>query len=87
MIRFEWDEQKRLSNIEKHGVDFQQATSFDFETAVEYLYIKNKEQRATAYGLISKRLYALVYTERDGNIRVISLRKANSREVKIYVEG
>lgn len=45
------------------------------------------EQRITAYGLIGNRLFVLIYTERNNNLRVISLRKANSKEVSNYVQG
>ncbi len=83
----EWDEHKRQSNIKKHGVDFQLVTLFDFDSAQEYSYIRNNEQRIIAYGLIGNQLFVLVYTERNDNLRVISLRKANSKEVKNYVQG
>ena len=83
----EWDEHKRQSNIKKHGVDFQLVTLFDFDSAQEYSYIRNNEQRIIAYGLIGNQLFVLVYTERNDNLRVISLRKANSKEVKNHVQG
>jgi uncharacterized DUF497 family protein len=44
------------------------------------------ETRQIAFGFINKRLFVCVYTDRDGERRVISLRKANTREVRRYGE-
>ena len=43
------------------------------------------EPRFRAYGVIDSRLYCPVFTPRDGDTRIISLRKANRREVNDYV--
>jgi uncharacterized protein len=42
------------------------------------------EVREVAFGLINDRLFVCVYVDRDAQRRVISLRKANKREVKRY---
>jgi uncharacterized DUF497 family protein len=42
------------------------------------------EVRKVAFGFISDRFFACVYTDREAERRVISLRKANSRELKRY---
>ncbi len=42
------------------------------------------EERFIAYGYVDKRLHVCVYTVRENEIRVISVRKANDREVKKY---
>ncbi|MBV6274193.1 BrnT family toxin [Alcaligenaceae bacterium CGII-47] len=44
------------------------------------------ELREIGYGVIQRRLYCVVFTLRGERIHVISLRKANSREVQSYVE-
>jgi hypothetical protein len=83
---YTWDERKRASNLKKHGVDFAIAADFDFATAL-VLHDDRKdygEQRYRAYGAIKGRLYALVFTRRDGRARVISLRKSNAREIAAY---
>ena len=41
------------------------------------------ERRFLAYGPIESRLYVLVHTPREGRVHVISLRKANKREVRV----
>jgi uncharacterized protein len=45
------------------------------------------EERWVALGLIGNRVHAMIYTMRRDNIRIISLRKANGREVDYYENG
>lgn len=85
-MQFEWGDNKHQSNIDKHGVSFEIVDQFEFDTALEISYTRNDELRTTAYGLVGNRVYCLVYTLRGEIVRVISLRKANRREVKTYVE-
>ena len=59
-------------------------TEFDFENALEIEQVIDGKVRYFALGHIGSRLYALVYTLRGDALRVISLRKANKREVKRY---
>ena len=81
---YEWDPQKRQENLDKHGVDFAAIDDFELENAAIFLDRRRdyREPRYVAYGLIGDRLYCLVFALRGEKIRVISLRKANRREVK-----
>lgn len=45
-----------------------------------------KEVRKIGYGPIADRLYCVVFTQRGSTMHIISMRKANSREVRKYVE-
>jgi uncharacterized DUF497 family protein len=83
---YAWDQRKRASNLRKHGVDFAIVQDFDFETALVLRDDRKKygEERYRAYGTIKGRLHALVFTHREGRIRVISLRKSNAREIAAY---
>jgi uncharacterized DUF497 family protein len=83
---YAWDERKRASNLRKHGVDFAIVQNFDFETALVLRDDRKNygEERFRAYGSIHGRLHALVFTRREGQIRVISLRKSNAREITNY---
>jgi len=87
-VRYEWDEAKRIKNLLTHGVDFADAEKFQWQTAKVIIDNRHEypEQRFIATGLIEKRLYVMAFTMRSGAIRIISLRKANKREVKIYEE-
>jgi uncharacterized DUF497 family protein len=83
---YAWDERKRALNLRKHGVDFAIVQDFDFETALVLRDDRKNygEERYRAYGTIKGRLHALVFTHREGRLRVISLRKSNAREIATY---
>ena len=85
---YEWDENKRIANIIKHCVDFFDAERFDWSSAIETNDDRAdyNEERWIALGFIDNRLHVLIYALRGNNIRLISLRKANSRERKYYEE-
>lgn len=83
---FTWDESKRISNINKHGLDFAlthlvfEGDTFTFEdTRIAY-----HEQRFITLGLLNGSVVVLVHTETETEIRVISLRRANNNEQKLY---
>lgn len=80
----EFDENKNRTNIEKHGVTLAMAAEFDFEAAIVGVRKVNGEVRNVALSFIGRRLHVLVYVRRGEKLRVISLRKANKREVKYY---
>ena len=82
---YEWDEEKRRLNRGKHGIDFSAIEGFDWATSVTRLDSRHEEQRLIARGRrIGTRLHVVVFTRRGDDIRIISLRKANPREVKDY---
>lgn len=84
---FEWDEAKRTTNLEKHGVDFVDASDMWAGPMLVAEDVRREygESRYIGMGYIQGRLMVVVYTHRTANIvRIISLRKANSREVRIY---
>ena len=87
MISFEWDEQKRHANIEKHGLDF-----FDVVEVFEAPYIEvpstyvGGEERFLAVGLLEGRHVTVIFTTRSESIRIISFRRARHEERKKYRE-
>ena len=87
-MNYEWDENKRIANIIKHNVDFLDAERFDWSSAIETIDDRTdySEERWIALGLIDNRLHVLIYSLREDNLRLISLRRANSRERKYYEE-
>ena len=77
---------KNLYSINNRNLSFDEVVNFDFETA-SYTIDKRKdygEIRRRAIGYLGNRLHALVFTETENGIRVISFRKANKREVANY---
>ncbi len=83
-ITYEWDEAKRRSNVATHQLDFDEVNSFEWDRALTFEQQHAGEARYLSYAPIADRLYALVWTWRGTNIRIISFRKANSREVTRY---
>jgi uncharacterized DUF497 family protein len=84
---YEWDETKRRKNIAMHGVDFSAVESFEWESAVIRQDTRKDygETRYATLGLIEGRLHCMCFTVRGDNIRILSLRKANEREVKTWL--
>jgi uncharacterized DUF497 family protein len=81
-----YDPDKNLRNIEKHGLDFDRVSDFDWDNAWIYEDQRNayNEVRYIAYSTLSGRLHFVCFTETEEGIRVISFRKANNREVARY---
>jgi len=81
-----YDDRKNRRNIAERGISFDTAVRFEWDSAwvVEDLRRDYGERRFRALGLIDGRLHALVFTPREVLVHVISLRKANDREIKRY---
>lgn len=81
-----YDPAKDARNIALRGLSFARAIDFEWASAliVEDRRRDYGEPRLQALGMIDGRLHALVFTPRAGRIHVISLRRANSREVQRY---
>ena len=88
-MRFEWDEAKRLANLRKHGIDFLDV-SFVFEgdtLTVEDNRYDYGEQRFVTFGLLQGLVVAIVHSDRNDSIRIISARKETRYVHKIdFVE-
>jgi uncharacterized DUF497 family protein len=88
-MQFEWDEAKEQINIEKHGIDFSTAALvFGDENRIEFFDERHstEEDRYITIGSINGMLTVImvVYTDREDTIRIISARKANEAERKVY---
>ena len=83
---FEWDQEKRKINYEKHGIYFDLAELI-FQNPILSKVDQRKdygEKRVTGLGLLSGRVVVIIFTKIKNKIRVISLRKANRREGERY---
>lgn len=85
-MKYVFDPTKDAVNRTKHGVSLALAEilfagSYVATTDNRFDY---GEVRQVAFGLIADRLFVCVYVDRQAERRVISLRKANKREVKRY---
>ena len=87
-----FDPAKDAANLAKHGVSLTEAAGFEWGTAVVWPDTRRDygEARMVALGYLGLRIMALVFVDRPPEQpterRIISLRKANSREVKRYAE-
>jgi uncharacterized protein len=81
-----WDENKRLKSLANHGVDFRDLDRVDWEQALVFENRRRDygETRLIAMAPLDDRLHVVVYVERGDERRIISARKANSREVAFY---
>jgi uncharacterized DUF497 family protein len=83
-VRFEFDPAKNERNIKERGISFALSVEFDWTTALVLRSDRAGEARYMTMGEIEGRLHVLVYTKRGQALRIISLRRANNREVKRY---
>ena len=88
-MQYEWDEQKRLSNVRKHRIDFQDAVRiFEGDTLLmEDDRLDYGERRFVSLVLLQRRVIVVVHVEQTGVTRIISARKATKYEQRIYLEG
>lgn len=86
---YEWDENKRLENYKKHGIDFIDACQIfdDIHFIIPSSKIKGREQRRVAIGLLKEKEVLVVFTERYDKKRIISARRAKRKERKRFWEA
>ncbi len=85
-MRYEWDEAKRQSNIEKHAIDFigiEEVFAGEIVTVLDDRFDYG-EIRCVTVGLLNGRVVVIAHTETDDVIRIISVRKATKNETINY---
>jgi uncharacterized DUF497 family protein len=84
-----WDDDKRRTNIQKHGFDFADAATlldsltYTFEDA-RFAY---GERRFITMGMLGETVVVIAHTETARQIRIISMRKATKHEQTLYFEN
>jgi len=88
-MRFEFDPGKDRANQAKHGVSLVLAVELDWEAALVWIdgRFEYEEMRMIALAPKTGTLYYVAFVDRGEVRRVISLRRANRREVKYYVQS
>lgn len=83
-----FDPQKNRVNLTKHGVSLLEVEGLEWDTAVVVEDARRSygEQRMIGIGYIESRLHVVVFIDRGTTRRIISLRKANQREVGRYAK-
>jgi len=87
-LEFEWDPKKAMQNTRKHGIEFVDAVIvFDDGRAITLADEHPLEERYVTFGADAQgRVLAVSYAVRENTIRIISARKATSRERAQYEE-
>lgn len=85
-MKIAFDPAKNTKNLAERGLSFERAVDFDFETATFEIDDRREygEIRRIAAGYLDGRLHILCFVFIPGGIRVISFRKANTREARKY---
>lgn len=90
MLEFEWDKKKAKSNLDKHGVSFDEAVSAFFD---DFARVKPDsdhslgEERWILMGYsYNNKLLTISFSDRNGSVRIISARKSTKSERKQYEE-
>jgi uncharacterized DUF497 family protein len=90
-IKFEWDKRKAQQNLQKHQVDFTEASTVFADTlsiTIPDPDHSEDEERWVTIGLSNRqRLLVVVHTEEEATIRIISARRADRLERRKYEEG
>jgi len=80
VIEFEYDPAKSESNLEKHGIDFEQAR----ELRVVVSARTEPEPRYARMGQYREKVWACICTNRSGRVRIISVRRSRDGEKEKY---
>ena len=87
-MEFEWDPDKAAENLEKHGVEFVEASTIfgdPLEVTIPDPAHSEGEARFLSLGLSATgRVLVVAYTEREGSIRIIHARVAEPKERRAY---
>ena len=87
-VTFEWDSRKARSNLVKHGVGFEEASTIFGDPLSLTISDPDHSLREERYITVGKaftgKFLVVVHTERGNNIRIISARPASRRERKFY---
>ncbi len=85
MIKFEFDDVKSRSNLDKHGIDFHTAQGlWNDSDLIEIPANTSDEPRFLVIGMLDGKHWSGVITYRGTNIRIISVRRSRKAEVSLY---
>lgn len=82
---FEYDEAKSKANKEKHGIDFEEAQAL-WKNQKHLIFDSvniNDELRHLLVGTINGICYVVVFTMREDNVRIISVRRCRKNEKEL----
>jgi uncharacterized DUF497 family protein len=84
-MEFEFDSAKSMSNLAKHGISFNDAKQAWRDPRLLLIQAARvAEERWIAIALLERKHWSVVFTYRDGRIRIISARRSRAREIALY---
>lgn len=84
-MQYEFDPNKSAANLEKHGIDFEEAQAlWDDEYRIEVDARSGSEVRYAVIGRMFDSMWTAICTARDENVRIISVRRARKEEAVLY---
>jgi uncharacterized DUF497 family protein len=83
-MKFEYDPKKSQTNVDKHGISFEQAQMLWVQPYVEIPAFSEEETRFLLIGQLDGKCYSCIFTYRGQNIRLISARRSRKKEEEIY---
>jgi uncharacterized DUF497 family protein len=84
-MRFEWDEAKRAANIAKHGFDLGRGQEvFDGRLTLGIASARTGEARRLTVAIFEGKFVTVIWTARDGGVRLISMRRSRDVEKRQY---
>ena len=88
-MKTEYDANKDAANQQKHGVSLSLAVRIEWQDVLCFVDDRADygELREVGFAVIEQRLYVVVFVQRGDTMRIISLRKANKRELKHYEQA
>ena len=90
-MAYEWDQEKAATNLEKHGVSFEEASTVFGDPLYIDFYDPDHSIEERRYLIMGQstagRLLIVSYTERDEVVRFISAREVTPSERRAYEEG
>src|SRR5215472_16445041 len=84
ILEFEWNSEKSILNLAKHGLDFEDASQIFYGSILVRRSDRNNEERWIAIGSLENKLIAVVFTRRADVVRIISARRARRNEERAY---
>ena len=84
-MKFEYDPEKSASNLDKHGIGFEEAQALWLDPDLLEIQARTiDEPRRMVIGKIGGKYWSAVLTHRNGHIRLISVRRSRDKEVELY---
>ena len=88
-VLLEWDDSKSLSNMKKHGIDFDAAAEVWNDPMCIQVHLQSiSEERWAVIGKVRKGVWiTVIVTYRNKHVRIISARKSTKKEVDAYAKN